>query len=85
MKDRVRRRVGGKMQRAEFSIQDIAQGRTMTLSDLSSLDAHMFECNKVRRASDGSLGSTSSLASPTLVSSPPTFWARIVGLKSRPR
>ena len=36
------------MQRQEFSIEDISSGRTMTLSDLSTLDAHVFECNKVR-------------------------------------
>jgi hypothetical protein len=35
------------MQRQEFSIEDISHGRTMTMSDLSSLDAHVFECNKV--------------------------------------
>lgn len=35
------------MQRAEFCIEDIKHGRTMTMSDLTGLDAHSFECNKV--------------------------------------
>jgi hypothetical protein len=38
------------MQRQEFSIEDIEAGRTMTLSDIGSMGAHVFECNKVRSA-----------------------------------
>jgi hypothetical protein len=37
------------MMRSEFTIEDIARGRTMTITDLHDLGAQVFECNKVRR------------------------------------
>jgi|TARA_B110000977_G_scaffold107178_1_gene139587 hypothetical protein len=35
------------MQRAEFTIEDVARGRTMTITDLHDLGGQVFECNKV--------------------------------------
>jgi len=37
------------MMRSEFTIEDIARGRTMTITDLHDLGGQVFECNKVRR------------------------------------
>ena len=37
------------MIRSEFTVEDIARGRTMTITDLHDLGGEVFECNKVRR------------------------------------
>lgn len=36
------------MMRSEFTIEDVARGRTMTITDLHDLGGQVFECNKVR-------------------------------------
>lgn len=46
---RIQRRGAGEMMRSEFTIEDIARGRTMTITDLHDLGGQVFECNKVRR------------------------------------
>ena len=37
------------MQRNGFSIHDLSEGRTMTLSDLGTIGGQVFECNKVHQ------------------------------------
>ena len=65
------------MQRQEFSIEDIQAGRTMTLSDIGSMDAHVFECNKVRSNACAPIVPLSYAAFPLVPSRPRTFRRRV--------